>query len=389
MNILYHHRTHGTGAEGVHIAYIIKGLRDLGHKVDVISPNNIDPTLTAGNNPFAADGKHKKNRFLLLSRKLPQIFFEWMEIGYNFVLFFKLWHQLKKESYQLIYERQAFFCFVGALKAKKCNVPFIVEVNEVAGEKRVRKQICVGLAKRIEKYVFSKADAIIVVSEFLKKKIIELGIPSDKIHVIPNGVDEQLFNPQINAKSVREKYNISEDMVVIGFIGWFVQWHQLDRLIDVFAQLASTRDIRLMLVGDGDLKESLAQVAKEKGMLDKLIFSGAIKYQSIPAYIQAMDICVIPASNEYRSPIKLFEYMAMAKPTVAPRFQAIESVVGENEYGLLFNGEEAEDLKNKLEELIENKQRRQELGMKARQHIEQNFLWRHNAEKVLNIYKNI
>jgi putative intracellular protease/amidase len=52
MDILYHHRTQGTGAEGVHIAYIIKGFRDLGFDVHVVSPNGADPVKTAGSNPY-------------------------------------------------------------------------------------------------------------------------------------------------------------------------------------------------------------------------------------------------------------------------------------------------------------------------------------------------
>jgi putative intracellular protease/amidase len=59
MDILYHHRTQGTGAEGVHIAYIIKGFRDLGFDVHVVSPNGADPVKTAGSNPYTKKGGFK------------------------------------------------------------------------------------------------------------------------------------------------------------------------------------------------------------------------------------------------------------------------------------------------------------------------------------------
>jgi hypothetical protein len=70
MDILYHHRTQGTGAEGVHIAYIIKGFRDLGFDVHVVSPNGADPVKTAGSNPYTKKGGFKSNLLTTLIRSL-------------------------------------------------------------------------------------------------------------------------------------------------------------------------------------------------------------------------------------------------------------------------------------------------------------------------------
>jgi hypothetical protein len=70
MDILYHHRTQGTGAEGVHIAYIIKGFRDLGFDVHVVSPNGADPVKTAGSNPYTKKGGFKSNLLTALIRSL-------------------------------------------------------------------------------------------------------------------------------------------------------------------------------------------------------------------------------------------------------------------------------------------------------------------------------
>jgi hypothetical protein len=70
MDILYQHRTQGTGAEGVHIAYIIKGFRDLGFDVNVVSPNGADPVKTAGSNPYTKKGGFKSNLLTALIRSL-------------------------------------------------------------------------------------------------------------------------------------------------------------------------------------------------------------------------------------------------------------------------------------------------------------------------------
>jgi hypothetical protein len=70
MDLLYYHRTQGTGAEGVHIAYIIKGFRDLGFAVHVVSPNGADPVKTAGSNPYTKKDGFKSNLLTTLSRSL-------------------------------------------------------------------------------------------------------------------------------------------------------------------------------------------------------------------------------------------------------------------------------------------------------------------------------
>ena len=100
-----------------------------------------------------------------------------------------------------------------------------------------------------------------------------------------------------------------------------------------------------------------------------------------------MDICVIPAANAYRSPIKLFEYMAMGKPVVAPDHQPIVRVMRSGESGITFRAGDSGDLRAALASLVENRERREELGSKARSHVLQNHLWRHNAQKVMSLYE--
>jgi glycosyltransferase involved in cell wall biosynthesis len=389
MDILYHHRTQGTGAESVHIAYIIKGFRDLGFNVHVVSPNDVDPVKSAGSNPYSIKGGLKSKLLTTLSRFLPQLLFEALEIGYNLIAYLRLSRLISRRNIRFIYERNAFFLFAGAYLAKKYRIPYIVEVNEVAGEKRVRKQILVNLVKFIECYVFGRADAIFVVSEFLKEKIRERGINGDKIYVMPNGVDAELFNPDIVYKNLLNQWDIDKKAVVIGFIGWFVAWHNLELLIESFGEIAKNRNVTLVLIGDGDLKEKLQQMARGFGIRNQVIFPGAVPYEQVPEYMAMMDICVIPGSNAYRSPIKLFEYMAMKKPVVAPRWKPIQDIIQEGQEGILFSPDNKDSLKQSLEFLIDHHEIRQILGEKARIKIIAKHTWRKNAEQIVAIASKI
>ena len=309
-----------------------------------------------------------------------------MEMAYNFAARRKIEALLQSQKIDLIYERYAFFMTAGVRLAKKYNIPIIVEVNEIAGHQRVRKQAFVRPARKREQYVFQNAFAIIVVSEFLRGEICKLGVDQRKIHVIPNGVDEKEFCPDTVQPISRQHWGIGERTVTLGFIGWFVDWHNLEMLVDVFGELAPGRDVALVLIGDGGLKDKLWAIGRARGVSDKLILPGAVPYRQIPASIAALDICVIPGSNEFRSPLKLFEYMAMAKTVVAPRYRPIESIIIPGVDGLLFEAHDRASLRAALEEAISDAVQRQRLGSAARQKVLEHHTWRHNAQRVLDYF---
>ena len=384
MNILYHHRTQGTGGEGVHIGQIVRCLRDLGNKVHVISPTDADPSLTLN---ATLPAPTTLSTFLgFLSRVLPQLLFVAMELAYNITAKRKIRQNI--EGVDLIYERFAFFLSSGIRVAKHHKVPFIVEVNELAGEERVRKQVMVSYAKTIEREVFDGADAVICVSNFLKRQIAEMGVDPDKIHVIPNAADADLFDPARCELPVRSQLRIEDDRVVVGFIGWFVSWHNFDLLIDAIGRVKDNA-ITLLLVGEGELKKDIQALAEQHHCLDNVVFAGSVPHEEIPEYIDAMDICVIPGSNEYRSPIKLFEYMCMGKPVVAPRVEPIEQVTENGTNVQLFEPGDVADFTRALTELADDKQRRERIGNAARALILDKHRWSHNAKAIIDIYNSI
>ncbi|MCG8667892.1 MAG: glycosyltransferase family 4 protein [Pseudomonadales bacterium] len=387
MNVLYNHRTQGKGAEGVHIAHVIKSLREIGHQVGVTSPNDSDPTNGLDTSSTKVPGF--KAHFLdFLSRILPQIMFELMEIAYNLSASSKIKSYLANNKVDLIYERYGFFMWAGARLAKKNNLPYIVEVNEIAGEERVRKQLLVNFSQKIEREVFETADAIIVVSNFLKKKIADLGVEPDKIYVIPNAADPEMFDPNNCKLPVRQGFDIPDDATVLGFVGSLVAWHNFDLLIESVSKLKD-ENVYLMLVGDGVLLEDLKEQAKLAGCSDRVIFPGAVKHTAVPEYINAMDICIIPGSNDYRSPIKLFEYMIMGKATVAPRLEPIEFIVKDGEQAKLFEQGNQASFIDAVMELVKDKDKQVKIGQDARKLTQEKHLWSHNAQRVIDIYDSI
>jgi glycosyltransferase involved in cell wall biosynthesis len=391
MKIIYHQRTQARLAEGVHVREIVKALKEKGNEVIVVSPPGVDVFREAsGEDTAAKQGFGLRVFWHFISRYAPEIVFEILELGYNFMAYAKLRSLFSKTKIDAFYERYAFFGWAGTYIAQKNKIPSIVEVNEISGFKRTRGQVLQQIAKAIEKKVFTRADAIVVVSHFLKEEISKMGIAPEKIHIVPNAVNAAEFSLDTANRDIVEKYGL-ENKVVLGFVGSFVKWHNFDFFLKTFEKVLkkSGKELRLMMVGDGPAKAEVEAQAKAYGVLDQVIFTGAVKHTAIPAYIKAMDICIIPHSNEYRSPIKLFEYMAMAKPVVSPRVKPIEEVVTDKANGVLFEPENLSALADSIIYLLENKAVREQIGARARETILKQYLWSHNAAKVIDIYETI
>jgi glycosyltransferase involved in cell wall biosynthesis len=177
---------------------------------------------------------------------------------------------------------------------------------------------------------------------------------------------------------------VVEGYVVIGFVGWFVHWHRLDRLLIAMAHLGQQRpNLRLVLVGEGPLEPELRMLASKLGIGERVVFAGPAPHNEIPSRIAAFDVAVVPHSNAYRSPIKLFEYMAQARAVVAPDTEPIASVVSHGENGLLFNPDEESALEQCLEQALTSADLRTALGESARRAVLERHTWEANAARLL------
>src|SRR5205814_6499958 len=119
----------------------------------------------------------------------PGVFFELLEIAYNFFGWRKIGRELRAAPCDFIYERHAFFLCATALLACKRKIPLVIEVNELVGDQRVRKQPLLSpLVRLADKIAFRRATLITVVSPYLKRRIESYGIDGNKILVLPNAV---------------------------------------------------------------------------------------------------------------------------------------------------------------------------------------------------------
>jgi glycosyltransferase involved in cell wall biosynthesis len=144
-------------------------------------------------------------------------------------------------------------------------------------------------------------------------------------------------------------------------------------------------ETKVLLVGDGPEMENLKQTACRLGMESAVILPGPVPRDEVPAYIDAMDICVLPDSNAFGSPIALFEFMAMGKPCVVPDLGPMRDVVEDNLTGVMFPHGDHEALEEALLRLVEDPALRIQVGSRARQTVFKRHTWAANARFVVQL----
>jgi glycosyltransferase involved in cell wall biosynthesis len=391
MNVLYHHRTRGEDVEAVHIRGIVDGLRGLGHTVDLVSPPGVDVERSRhAAAPAKSNGAPKQpSPWSFLSRSAPEFVFESVEMAYNAYALPALEARFFRRPYQMLYERYALFSLAGVITARRHRVPLILEVNDSAVVNRIRPLKLQAAARRVERFVWTRADAIVTITHYFRDLIIEAGVAPERVHVIPNAVDDQAFGGSADGGALRAKLNL-QDAIVIGYVGAINFWRRLDLLVEAFAEVAPRHPrARLLLIGDGPDREGVAELAQKLGVGERVQFVGKVPHAAIPAHLAALDIAVIPHSNTYGSPMKLFEYMAAGRTVLAPWLPPIVSVIGRDDGGKLFPPLDKEGLRAALEELLADEARRKEMGRRAREKVLEGYVWRRHAETILRIHAEL
>lgn len=242
------------------------------------------------------------------------------------------------------------------------------------------------LMKMILKYSLKKADAVSVLTEITQKEIKKL--TDKKAELIPFGVDVKLFS---NKKNEEEK----DAYFRIGAIRTLSAKYGIEYLIRAFALLHSKYDnLKLEIVGDGDQRLYLEQLAKELNIAEKTKFYGYVSQtKDFKTYIQLLrgfDVFVIPSVLDSETfGVAAVEAMACGLPVVSANIGGLPEVVDDNETGILVPVRDAQAIADALEKLIENTTLRNYFGHNGRIKVEKNYDWKMSVEKMKSLYQSV
>jgi len=325
----------------------------------------------------------------------PSLAGEIRRIIYNEELEPRLFQRFKNTPPDFIYVRASLYSTIGVELKKSFNIPLIVEINApLAMEQNIYRSSETGeLAYAAECRLLLNADAILCVSQALKKYVISLGINDNLIHVIPNGVNPHYFNSKNNNLGLKKSLGLRKGPV-LGFVGGLRPWHGVDILPSLLSNIRENySDVQLLIIGEGPLRSSLEFQFREKNLENNVIFAGSFPHRDIADIIKLFDVALAPYAQTghdfYFSPLKLFEYMACGVPIVTTRIGQIQEIIKNNETGLLYEADNLKELTTHCLNLIENPQQAKLLGVNAAKIVAEKYTWDHNVKRVLGIVESL
>ena len=366
--------------DAIHVRELVSNIASLENKVLLVVRFNSDleediSLLT--NNPNV-DLKYVKN---------PKINYPRSQ---DISMLFQCLSLAKKNHYDIIYERN-FSCRIGVILSKILKLPLVVEINGLVDEEaemlgrhtNIIKSI---IGKKVRKLFFRHTNKIIAVSPEIKKELIkQYDIPIKKIEVVSNGANIEHFKP-LNKQIIQDELGLSNEFKYICFVGNLAPWQGVEYLINVAPFILKIiPEMKFLIVGGGIMKEKWEEMINNKSLSNDFIFVGSVPFETVPKYINASDICAaIFTNNRKCSPIKVFEYMACAKPVILNDIGDDTKIFAKSNSAFFVSVENPDRFADELYKIISNEDLKQ-IGANGRKFILENYTWKNTAHKILEI----
>jgi colanic acid biosynthesis glycosyl transferase WcaI len=277
------------------------------------------------------------------------------------------------------------------------NTPFVFEVRDLWPESLA----AVGAGKEgswlhrslgaIANFLYQRADRVVVVSPAFREPLIERWrVPAEKIAVVENGVETDLFAPLPQpANDLLRRELGAEGKFLVVYIGTMGNAHGLETLLDAASRLLSRNpNVLFLLIGEGAEKETLKSLAQIRG-LDNVRFLDQQPREKIPAFISASDACLVllKKTDVFKTviPTKMLEFMSCARPVILGVDGQARQIMEAAGAGLVIEPENSDALAQAIVQLANDRELGLALGKKGREHIIENFSRGGTAEKFLRI----
>lgn len=288
-------------------------------------------------------------------------------------------HALRR--FDIVYERYSLWSFGGLEFARANSLPFVLEVNSPLRREQMnfRTLHMRATAALVERCVFSGATLLAGVSSSVVDYAVRQSGRTGPSIVLPNGVDLDLFASCRPAGA--------DEPFTIGFAGSLKPWHGLEVLLEAYRLLtAQSPDYRLLVVGDGPLREYIERETVSERLRGLVQITGALDKRRIPEALGRMHVAVAPYTpmdEFYFSPLKIYEYMAAGCAIVASRIGQVADVLSEGQTGLFAEPGNPAELARQISRLREDIPLRESLGRSARREAFACHSWTSRVTEVL------
>ena len=315
-----------------------------------------------------------------------------------------------KHRFDIIYTRNVPRGVIGTLIRRVRKSKLILEVNGISldewrlmGERSITAgkgsgSIQMKFLGYLENFVIGRADAVIAVTQGIKDHLIDRGVAENKIWVVENGANTELFKPIKDnniLKKLKNRLDINDGESVVTFVGNLAPWQGVEHLLHAVPLIVGENPkTKFLIVGDGVMRKKWECLTEKLNMRQNVIFVGAVIYDDVPEYINISDVCVAPfirARNENigLSPLKIYEYLACGKPVAASNIRGVGNLLESSSSGIPVTPDAPDELARAISKLLKDKQLRERMGENGRKLVVSNYSWEHTAKNTIGVFESI
>ena len=305
--------------------------------------------------------------------------------------------RLRDEPPDVIYERRGspkISVALGFLLRR----PFFVEINGLVEEEREAQGRGAGrvnfgaLAKStVRGGLLRRSGGVVTVTEGLKRALVErYSLRESAVHVVPNGVDLELFRPYEKASS-RTRLGLPVAGILGVFVGNLVPWQGLGTLLAACPLIrANIPEWHLLIVGDGVERVRLESEARDLGAAHYVTFAGSVPRSEVPHWIAASDLAFCTKGGNFQSiasPLKLREYLACGRPVVATALGGSEPDVALSGAGRVVPPDDTRALEEATLLILSDDRLAAEMGRMGRAFAEEHLSWNTVALRLTDMFR--
>lgn len=278
-------------------------------------------------------------------------------------------------------------CEAAPLGARMAGVPLVVgTLHALPGYDRR----AMSLPNRLLELASMRClDVAIAVSEYTKRSWVRrTHVNPERIRVIHNGIDVKAFSPRRPAETVRAEMGVPAGCPVVGMTARLHPMKGHVYLLRAIPEvIRAVPDVQVLLAGDGELRQPLAQAVERAGLAGRVHFLG---YRTDVADVtQLYDVALLPSVSLECLPYTLMEAMALCKPVVASRFSGIPEMVADGVTGTLVPRKDPKALAGAIVDLLRNPDKARAFGEAGRRRVEEKFTQKRMLDETFALYEEL
>lgn len=261
-----------------------------------------------------------------------------------------------------------------AAVARARRTRFVMEARDLWPDSAVEMGLIddpriIAVARRMERFCYATADRIVALTEGIRDGIVAQGVPAAKVVLITNGVDLEIAGD--GAEPEPAAAPVPPDAFVAMYVGAHGTYSSLETLLGAAEELRDRPDVRIVLVGGGDRKPALQEMARDRA-LDNVVFVDSVPKREVPRWLARADVCVLPyqAKDFFGGalPNKVFDYLAAARPLLAAAPEGeVTRLVRDADCGVCVPPEDPRAMAGAIRGLADDPDGRRAMGLRGRE----------------------